>query len=294
MKSFKYTNIFICFLIFFSGVINYNLAQSLSEKIPEKKLSADLMIFCPENKTEASCQTQSAIDTKFSTWLSSASYSGGCDVMLSNNGGVAPSACGGLSKLTFTAVSTCDPTVSCSASFAVTAAPAITLTCPSNKIEDAGQTQDQIDAKFSQWIISAGFTGGCKPKLSNNNDGAPPNTGGSTTVTWTVTSSCQAPTTCSAFFSVQETTGNFDEQISKQVNISYDPNLRQAILDISLNQHIYCHLRLLNANAQILWQHSISTRQEKLAIECRDYRPGKYFVELSTDQWRKVLPFLIP
>lgn len=293
MKSFKYTNIFI-FFFYFPGVINYNLAQSLSEKIPEKKLSADLMIFCPENKTETSCQTQSAIATKFSNWLSSASYSGGCDVMLSNNGGVAPSACGGLSKLTFTAVSTCDPTVSCSASFAVTAAPAITLTCPSNKIEGAGQTQDQIDAKFSQWINSAGFTGGCKPKFSNNNDGAPPNTGGSTTVMWTVTSSCQAPTTCTAFFSVKEATANNEEKTFTQANISYDPILRQAILDISLNQHFICHLRLLNANAQTLWQHSIRTRQEQLAIECRDYRPGKYFVELSTAQWRKVLPFLIP
>ena len=60
---------------------------------------------CPVNQTEAACQTQAQIDTKFATWLASVSATGGCNTMFSNNNTGAPNACGGTTTVTFTPVS---------------------------------------------------------------------------------------------------------------------------------------------------------------------------------------------
>ncbi len=165
-------------------------------------IQSGFMLTCPANVTEAACQTQATINTKFTDWLNTAMVTGGCSPGLSNNNTGAPSACGGSTTVTFTATSGCDATLTCSASFTVTAAPAVVLTCPVNQTEAACQTQAQINSKFTTWLNTASFSGGCNAAISNNNTGAPSACGGSTTVTWTVTSTCEPNKTCSAVFTV--------------------------------------------------------------------------------------------
>ncbi|MBK8449459.1 MAG: hypothetical protein IPL42_05295 [Saprospiraceae bacterium] len=107
---------------------------------------------CAVNQTELACQTQGAIDAKFATWLATATFTGGCNAMISNNAGAAPNACGGTVTVTFTVTSTCDVNKTCSAIFAVVTAPVVVLTCPANQSELACQTQAAIDAKFAIWL----------------------------------------------------------------------------------------------------------------------------------------------
>ena len=82
---------------------------------------------CPINQTEASCQTQAAIDAKFAIWLATASFSGGCNGILTNSNTGAPSACGGSVAVIFAVMSDCEPLVFCIATFTVTTAPAVVL-----------------------------------------------------------------------------------------------------------------------------------------------------------------------
>jgi hypothetical protein len=157
---------------------------------------------CPASVTEAACQSQSAIDAKFNTWLGTAMFTGGCNGMLSNNSGTPPNACGGSASVTFTVTSDCEPNVTCTATFTVTPAPPVMLTCPANVTEAACQTQAQIDTKFNTWLGTAMFTGGCNGMMSNNSTTAPDHCGGVATVTYTVTSDCEPNVTCTATFTV--------------------------------------------------------------------------------------------
>ncbi|MBK7302590.1 MAG: hypothetical protein IPI90_04915 [Saprospiraceae bacterium] len=161
-----------------------------------------VMLTCPTNATEAACQTQAQIDTKFNTWLGTAMFTGGCNGMMSNNSTTAPNACGGSASITFTVTSDCEPNVTCTATFTVDPAPPVNLTCPANVTEAACQTQAQIDAKFNTWLGTAMFTGGCNGMMSNNSTTAPDHCGGVATVTYTVTSDCEPNVTCTATFTV--------------------------------------------------------------------------------------------
>ncbi|MEZ4932297.1 MAG: hypothetical protein R2788_09280 [Saprospiraceae bacterium] len=76
------------------------------------------------------------------------------------------------------------------------------VTCPMNATEAACQDQAAIDATFTAWLATFSTSGGCNPMVSNDNMGAPPACGGTTTVTWTVTSDCEMPVMCSADFTV--------------------------------------------------------------------------------------------
>ncbi len=163
-----------------------------------------VVLNCPINTTAASCQTQAAVNAQFNAWLATANGTGGCDGVLTNNNTGAPAACGGSTTVTFTYTSTCAPlTTTCQATFTVAAPPTIVLTCPINTTAAACQTQAAINTAFSTWLATASGTGGCNGVLANNNTGAPPACGGSTTVTFTYTSTC-APltTTCTATFTV--------------------------------------------------------------------------------------------
>ena len=162
-----------------------------------------VVLTCPVNTTTAACQTQAAVNTAFATWLATASASGGCNGVLTNNNTGAPSACGGSTTVTFTYTSACAPlTTTCQATFTVASSPVV-LTCPTNTTAAACQTQAAINTAFATWLATASASGGCNGVLTNNNTGAPSACGGSTTVTFTYTSSC-APTTttCQATFTV--------------------------------------------------------------------------------------------
>ncbi len=163
-----------------------------------------VVLSCPTSTTTDTCLTQAAVNAAFATWLATATASGGCDGVLTNNNTGAPSACGGFTTVTFTYTSTCAPLITtCQATFSVPNAPGVVLNCPVNRIESACLTQDTINAHFNAWLATASASGGCNGSLTNNNTGAPSRCGGSTTVTFTYTSSC-APTTttCQATFTV--------------------------------------------------------------------------------------------
>ncbi|MCF6130752.1 T9SS type A sorting domain-containing protein [Flavobacterium wongokense] len=163
-----------------------------------------VVLTCPVNTTTGSCQTQAAVNAAFTAWLATASGNGGCNGNLSNNNTGAPPACGGSTTVTFTYTSSCAPlSTTCQATFTVSAAPSVSLTCPGNLTTSACQTQAAVNAAFTAWLATASGNGGCGGNLSNNNTGAPPACGGSRTVTFTYTSSCVPLTsTCQATFTV--------------------------------------------------------------------------------------------
>ncbi|MBK8567221.1 MAG: hypothetical protein IPN76_28830 [Saprospiraceae bacterium] len=164
-----------------------------------------IVLNCPVNTTVVSCQTQAAVNTAFAAWLSTASVTGGCNGVLTNNNTGAPPACGGSTTVTFTYTSSCAPlTTTCQATFTVTSAQNVVLNCPSNTTTAACQTQAAVNAAFATWLATATATGGCNGVLTNSNTGAPSACGGSTTVTFTYTSAAcsAATTTCQATFTV--------------------------------------------------------------------------------------------
>ncbi len=161
-----------------------------------------VVITCPTNQTEAACQSQSAINTKFNSWKNTAEYTGGCNGVFTNNGATPPNACGSRTSVTFTVSSDCESPKTCTATFSVTTAPEITLTCPPNKKVNTSDIQFEIDTAFNNWKKLAVFTGGCNGVLTNSG-GAPPNSlGGTTIVTYTVSSDCAEPIKCQSTFTV--------------------------------------------------------------------------------------------
>ncbi len=166
--------------------------------------SPTVVLTCPINTTVGACQTQAAINAQFNAWLATASASGGCNGVLTNNNQGAPSACGGNTVVTFIYTSTCSPlTTSCTAAFTVAAPATVQLTCPINSTVGACQTQAAINAQFNAWLATASASGGCNGVLTNNNTGAPSACGGNTVVTFTYTSTCfPFTTTCTATFTV--------------------------------------------------------------------------------------------
>jgi len=152
-----------------------------------------VVLQAPANDTVAACQTQAAVNAEFAAWLASASASGGCGTVVTNNYNTdngAPAACGGSRTITFTANSNCQSPVSSTATFTVPVAAALVLQAPANDTVAACQTQAAVNAEFTAWLATAGASG-CNSGISNNNTGAPLACGGSTTVTFTATSTCQ-------------------------------------------------------------------------------------------------------
>ncbi|MBK9016249.1 MAG: hypothetical protein IPM82_20485 [Saprospiraceae bacterium] len=150
-----------------------------------------VVLTCPVNTTTGACQTQADVNQAFATWLATASGTGGCNGVLTNNNQGPPSICGGSTTVTFTYTSTClAPTTTCTATFTVAAPPTVVLTCPVNTTAGACQTQDAVNTAFANWLETASASGGCNGALANDNQEAPSICGGSTTVTFTYTSSC--------------------------------------------------------------------------------------------------------
>lgn len=216
----------------YSIVANFsNLAagyETSTSSVQTITVYAPVVLTCPTNKVHPACQTQTAVDLDFGSWLNSASASGGCNGLLNNNNSGAPSACGGSTTVTFTYTSTCGTLSStCQATYTVASPSSVVLTCPVNVTEMPGQSQATIDGLFATWLGTASASGGCNGLLTNDNTGAPSASGGTTTVTFTYTTTCtsSATTTCQATFSV--TAPNY---INTTTNVTY-ASLQDAIDD---------------------------------------------------------------
>ena len=80
--------------------------------------------------------TQAAVDAAFAAWVAQASVGGGCDPQLVVGPGSAPQVCvGGSTTVTFEAVDNCE-TLTETATFTVTPAPAVTLSSPADETVD--------------------------------------------------------------------------------------------------------------------------------------------------------------
>ncbi len=167
----------------------------------------DLVVTCPFDPNLPACSSAVAITNAYNAWKAGFSVSGGCNP-ISNIASI-PSltdlSCGG--SLSFTLIADnaegyCIDHDECASTFTVGMAPAVVLNCPSNKTENLCQTQAAINSSYNAWLASATFTGGCNGAISNNGGSAPSKDGGSKTVTWTVTSSCSAPVSCTKIFTV--------------------------------------------------------------------------------------------
>ncbi|HMT53673.1 MAG TPA: hypothetical protein PKC06_10470, partial [Saprospiraceae bacterium] len=163
-----------------------------------------LIINCPAPGSTASCQTQAAVNTAFTTWLSTVSASGGCGtISYSNNNTGAPLACGGNVTVTFTATDACSQTQTCSAIFTVASPPALIINCPAPGNTASCQTQAAVNSAYASWLSTATASGGCGSlSISNNSTGAPPACGGTVTVSFSVMDACAQTQTCSANFTV--------------------------------------------------------------------------------------------
>ncbi|MBK7342084.1 MAG: hypothetical protein IPJ06_02555 [Saprospiraceae bacterium] len=83
-------------------------------------LKADVIMACANDTVVASCQDQATVDQAFADWLTTTTYTGGKNPVMSNDNSGAPNACGGVTVVTWTVTSDCEPDVTCSATFTVT------------------------------------------------------------------------------------------------------------------------------------------------------------------------------
>lgn len=96
--------------------------------------SPAVVLTCASDQTEDACQTQAAIDAAFATWLSTTTYSGGCEASMSMEPEtpVAPDACGGTTTVTWTVTDICGQSEECTATFTVEEDTPVTIVCPTN------------------------------------------------------------------------------------------------------------------------------------------------------------------
>lgn len=116
--------------------------------------ASTVVLTCPVNTTVAAGQTQAAVNAQFAAWLATASASGGCNGVLTNNNTGAPDATnGGTATVVFTYTSTCAPlTTTCTATFTVSNGPTVILNCPTNTTAASCQTQTAVNSQFAAWL----------------------------------------------------------------------------------------------------------------------------------------------
>ncbi|MFB9056580.1 gliding motility-associated C-terminal domain-containing protein [Mariniflexile ostreae] len=206
----------------------------------------------PSDADEASCDfnDQTEVDTAFSNWVTQQSnaiaVTDGCSTVLTNNGASlsAPMLCdGGSTTVTWTIISLCE-TITLTADFNLAAAPEVTYTEPNhaNTLSCDFIDQTEVDTAFSNWVTqqsnAIAVTDGCSTALTNN--GASLSApmlcdGGSTTVTWTITSLCETITLTADFnlAAAPEVTYTLPSDTSSTASQLYDPDptIAQANLD---------------------------------------------------------------
>jgi hypothetical protein len=178
--------------------------------------AAEVVLTVPSDYNGTACMTQQEVNTAFIYWLNAAKVKGGCNVVLTNNASAAPSACGGTIQVTWTAKSSCQADLTQTRTFAILAAPSITLSVPDNYNGTNCMTQEEVNNAFTHWLNDAIVTGGCKVVLTNNGNNAPSACGGSIQVTWTAKSNCYAELTRTRTFTIP---------VSPQVSVTGPANI---------------------------------------------------------------------
>ena len=179
-----------------------NNAIPIESDMVSYTISDPAMLTCQADSTMSECSTQADIDAAFAAWLTGTTATGGCNTMIANDATVAPDSCGGMVEVEWTASNDCGADVTCTATFTVTAAPAVVETCQVDTTMSECSTQADIDAAFAAWLTGTTATGGCNTMITNDATVAPDSCGGMALVTWTVSSDCGADVFCTATFTV--------------------------------------------------------------------------------------------
>ncbi len=147
-----------------------------------------IVLTCPDDKTENACKEQCDVDTHFTAWLQSFSYTGGTNPVLTitPSSPMAPLACGGATTVTWTVTDDCGQSESCTKTFTVSSPPPVVLTCGEDVVVGACSSQQDINDKWAAFLASTTASGGCNGVLSNNAPKSPPSKcGGYVDVKWT-------------------------------------------------------------------------------------------------------------
>ncbi|MBK9150299.1 MAG: hypothetical protein IPM26_04580 [Saprospiraceae bacterium] len=118
-----------------------------------------------------------------------------------------PLTCNGTRVWTYS-YTACDGTTTADWTYTYTISPPpVMLNCPADITVAANQSQAAINTALTNWLNSAGVSGGCNPVLMNSGGTAPDRcTGGTLNVIFTVTSDCAAASTCTRSFTVLPST----------------------------------------------------------------------------------------
>ncbi|NNT73223.1 hypothetical protein HKT18_13440, partial [Flavobacterium sp. IMCC34852] len=132
-----------------------------------------IVINCPQNSSTSACAyaDQAAVVTAFNNWLAGFTASGGNGTLVTSGlqNLSAPNLCaGGSVTVNFSASDDCGKQASCSATFTITAAPAVTVTSPDSSSTSACAYADQaaVNAAFASWLGGFTVSGGCAPSGS--------------------------------------------------------------------------------------------------------------------------------
>ena len=108
----------------------------------------------PNNDTIPACTSEAAIKTAFSNWLSEIAYEGGCNlkVWYDTLTVSAPSACGGLTEVVWTAQSSCEVDLKDTAYFMVTDTPAPVIATAAK--DDTTECASIVNAEKSATIVT--------------------------------------------------------------------------------------------------------------------------------------------
>lgn len=160
-------------------------------------------LIAPDPVTRHSCERQDIIQQQYDAWLSQVQYGMGCNLHVGNNAPTfAPDRCGGSVTVTWTATSDCYETLTASSTFSVTPALAVELYEPHHATVSACITEEDLNMEFEDWLTKVYFTGGCDAHLTILGDTPPPLCGGTSLVSFTVYSTCQAEVHKTASFTV--------------------------------------------------------------------------------------------
>ncbi|MFN3969349.1 hypothetical protein, partial [Flavobacterium sp.] len=132
-----------------------------------------IVINCPQNSSTSACAyaDQAAVISAFNNWLAGFTASGGNGTLVTSGlqNLTAPNLCaGGSVTVNFSASDDCGKQASCSATFTITAAPAVTVTSPDSSSTSACAYADQaaVNAAFATWLGGFTVSGGCAPSGS--------------------------------------------------------------------------------------------------------------------------------
>ena len=170
--------------------------------------AASLSVSCPTPVNLAACSSENSIQSAYTNWVNSFSFSGGCNANETSNPPPLPTyVCGGAVSLTYNYVVADDcGSQMCSSTFMVAGSTPLSVNCPGNQIEAACQSQDMINTAFANWIAGFSYAGGCNAQATDLSNLSAPNIcdGGTITVVYIATDDCGQQQQCTASFIVTD------------------------------------------------------------------------------------------